>query len=68
MVKAVKNTIIKIKKDSKLKESLGNKEQDNAFIDIRKLSKITYKVNKIKTVQDIVKKEQGVFGYNIRFF
>jgi hypothetical protein len=53
----VKNIIIKIKKDSELKESLGNKEWDNAFIDIRKLSKITYKVNKIKRVRDIVKKE-----------
>ena len=59
MVKATKNTIIEIKKDSKLKESLGNKEQDNAFADIRKLSKITYKVNKIKMVRDIVKREWG---------
>ena len=50
MVNAVKNAIIKIKKDSKLKESLGNKEWNNAFIDIKKLFKITYKVNKIKTV------------------
>ena len=57
MVKAAKNVIIKIKKDNKLKESLGNKKWDNAFIDIRKLSKITYKVNKIKTMRDIVKKE-----------
>ena len=57
MVKAVKNVIIEIKKDSKLKESLGNKKWDNAFIDIRKLFKITYKVNKIKIVQDTVKKE-----------
>ena len=32
--------------DGKLKESLGNKEWDNAFADIKKLSKITYKVNK----------------------
>ena len=57
MVETIKNTIIKIKKDSKLKESLKNKEQDNTFINIKKLSKITYKVNKIKTVQDTVKKE-----------
>ena len=57
MVKAAKNTIIEIKKDNKLKESLRNKEWDNAFVDIRKLFKITYKVNKIKIVWDIVKKE-----------
>ena len=49
--------IIKIEKDNKLKESLRNKEQNNAFIDIKKLFKIIYKVNKIKTVQDTVKKE-----------
>ena len=49
--------MIEIEKDSKLKESLGNKEWDNAFADIRKLSKFTYKANKIKTVRDIVKKE-----------
>ena len=59
MVKAIKNAIIEIKKDSKLKKSLKNKEWDNAFIDIKKLFKITYKVNKIKTVRDTVKKEQG---------
>ena len=59
MVKAAKNTIIKIKKDRELKGNLESKEQENAFIDIRKLSKITYKINKIKTVRDIVKKEQG---------
>ena len=59
MVKAVKNTIIKIKKDRELKENLESKEQENTFIDIWKLSKITYKINKIKMVQDIVKKEQG---------
>jgi hypothetical protein len=38
---------------------LESKEWENAFIDIRKLSKITYKINKIKTVRDIVKKEWG---------
>ena len=57
MVKATKNAIIEIKKDSELKESLRNKKWDNAFIDIKKLSKITYKVDKIKTVRDTVKKE-----------
>ena len=57
MVKAVKNTMIKIKKDSKLKESLKNKKWDNAFTDIKKLSKITYKINKIKIVRNTVKKE-----------
>ena len=53
IVKAVKNVIIKIKKDTE------SKEQENTFADIRKLSKITYKVNKIKAVRDIIKKEQG---------
>ena len=57
MVKAVKNVIIEIEKDSKLKESLRNKKWDNTFIDIKKLFKIIYKVNKIKTVQDTIKKE-----------
>jgi len=57
MVKAAKNAIIKIKKDRELKGNLKSKEWENAFIDIRKLSKITYKINKIKTVRDIVKKE-----------
>ena len=59
MVKAVKNIMVKIKKDNKLKGNLGNKDWENAFTDIRKLSKITYKVNKIKAVRDIIKKEQG---------
>ena len=57
MVKATKNTIIKIKKDSELKESLGNKKWDNTFTDIRKLFKITYKINKIKIVRDTIKKK-----------
>ena len=57
MVKAAKNTIIKIKKDGELKGNLKSKEWENAFIDIRKLSKITYKINKIKTVRDIIKKK-----------
>jgi hypothetical protein len=57
MVKAAKNVIIKIKKDSELKGNLESKEWENAFADIRKLLKIIYKVNKIKVVRDIVKKE-----------
>ena len=57
VVKTAKNVIIEIEKDSKLKKSLKNKKQDNAFINIKKLSKIIYKINKIKTVQDTVKKE-----------
>ena len=70
IVKAIKNAIIKIKKDNELKGTLGNKEQNNTFIDIRKLSKITYKVNKIKIVQDIVKKKQGkkLLEGSYRFF
>ena len=59
MVKTTKNTIIKTKRDRELKGNLKGKEQENAFIDIRKLSKITYKINKIKMVRDIVKKEWG---------
>ena len=57
MVEATKNAIIEIEKDSELKKSLGNKKWDNDFIDIKKLFKIIYKVNKIKIVRDIVKKE-----------
>jgi len=57
VVKAAKNAIIKIKKDGELKRNLESKEWENTFIDIRKLSKITYKINKIKTVRDIVKKK-----------
>jgi len=49
--------IIKIKKDRELKGSLESKEWENAFADIRKPFKITYKINKIKIVRDIVKKE-----------
>ena len=44
-------------KDSEFKESLGNKKKDNVFTDIKIFFKITYKVNKIKLVQDTVKKE-----------
>ena len=44
-------------KDSKFKESLGNKKKDNIFTDIKTFFKITYKVNKIKLIQDTVKKE-----------
>ena len=57
VVKAAKNTIIKIKKNGELKRNLESKEWENAFADIKKLFKITYKINKIKVVQDIVKKE-----------
>ena len=42
--------MVEIKKDNKLKGNLKNKDQENAFINIKKLSKITYKINKIKTV------------------
>ena len=47
--------MVEIKKDNKLKGNLGNKDQENAFIDIRKLSKIIYKINKIKAVQNTIK-------------
>ena len=57
IVKAAKNAIIKIKKDGELKRNLESKEWENTFVDIRKLSKITYKINKIKIVQDIIKKK-----------
>jgi len=51
--------MIEIKKDSELKGSLGSKEWDNAFADIRKLFKITYKVDEIKIVRDIIRKKWG---------
>jgi len=57
MVKAIKNVMIKIKKNREFKGSLKSKNWENAFADIRKLFKITYKINKIKAVWDIVKKE-----------
>ena len=50
MVKAVKNAIVKIEKDNKFKRSLKNKKWNNTFTDIKKLFKITYKVNEIKIV------------------
>ena len=50
IVKAIKNAIVKIKKNNKLKGNLGNKDQENTFIDIKKLSKIIYKINKNKAV------------------
>ena len=50
IVKATKNAMVEIEKDNKLKGNLGNNNQENAFADIRKLSKITYKINKIKAV------------------
>ena len=55
MVKAAKNAMIEIKKDGELKRSLESKEQENAFADIKKLSEITYKINKIKAVRDTIK-------------
>ena len=51
--------MIKIKKNRELKGNLESKEWENAFADIRKPFKITYKINKIKAVRDIVKKEWG---------
>ena len=42
--------MVKIKKDNKLKGNLGNKDQENAFADIKKLSKITHKISEIKAV------------------
>ena len=59
IVKAIKNAMVEIKKNNKLKGNLGNKDQENAFADIKKLSKITYKINKIKAVRNTIKKEQG---------
>jgi len=50
IVEAVKNAMVKIKKDNKLKGNSGNKNWENAFADIKKLFKITYKINKIKAV------------------
>ena len=50
MVKAVKNTIVEIEKDNKVKGNLENNNWENIFIDIKKLFKITYKINKIKAV------------------
>ena len=47
--------MVEIKKDNKLKGNLGNKDWENAFVDIKKLSKITYKINKIKAVQNTIK-------------
>ena len=47
--------MVEIKKDNKLKGNLGNKDWENAFIDIKKLSKITYKINKIKAVRNTIK-------------
>ena len=59
IIKAAKNAIIKIEKDGEFKRNLKNKKWENAFTDIRKLFKIIYKINKIKVVRDIVKKEWG---------
>jgi hypothetical protein len=59
VVEAAKNAMIEIEKDGELKGNLESKEWENAFADIRKLSKITHKIDKIKTVRDTVKKEWG---------
>ena len=55
VVKTVKNTIIKIEKNNKFKGNLGNKNWENAFMDIKKLFKITYKIDEIKAVQNTIK-------------
>ena len=55
IVKAAKNAIVEIEKDNELKGNLGNKDWENAFVDIRKLFKITYKIDKIKVVQNTIK-------------
>jgi hypothetical protein len=47
--------MVEIKKDNELKGNLGNKDWENAFIDIKKLFKITYKINEIKAVQNTIK-------------
>ena len=59
IVKATKNAMVEIEKDNKLKGNLENKNQENTFIDIKKLSKITYKINKIKAVQNTIKNKWG---------
>ena len=51
--------MVKIKKDNKFKGNLKNKNWENAFINIKKLSKIIYKINKIKAVQNTIKNKQG---------
>ena len=50
--------MVKIKKNDKFKGNLENNNQENAFMDIGELSKITYKINKIKVVRNTIKKEQ----------
>ena len=47
--------MVKIKKDNKLKRNLKNKNWENTFVDIKKLSKITHKINKIKAVRNTIK-------------
>ena len=54
VVEAAKNAMIEIEKDGELKGNLESKEWENAFADIRKLSKITHKIDEIKTVRDTV--------------
>ena len=59
VVKAIKNAIIEIKKDNEFKGNLRNKDWENAFVDIKKLFKITYKINKIKAVRNTIKNKWG---------
>ena len=47
--------MVEIKKNNKFKGNLKNKNWENAFADIKKFSKITYKINKIKAVRNIIK-------------
>lgn len=59
VVEAAKNAMVEIEKDNELKGNLGNKDWENAFADIRKLSKITHKIDEIKAVRNTIKKEWG---------
>ena len=59
VVKTTKNAIVEIEKDNEFKGNLRNKDQENAFMDIKKLSKITYKIDEIKAMQNIIKNKQG---------
>jgi hypothetical protein len=59
VVEAAKNAMVEIEKDNELKGNLGNKDWENAFADIRKLSKITHKIDEIKAVRNTIIKEWG---------
>ena len=59
VVKTAKNAMVEIEKDDELKGNLENKDWENAFIDIRKLSKITHKINEIKAVRNTIKNKWG---------